>query len=247
MNKKISTNIAIIIIAVFALFVGGIIFVSSCLQNYTTPENIVVSISQKSNLQKSNTVGNKESTQAPKRFSGSGCYQKGQTGEGYFDSLSKDFNLDNADSKIKYENVEKGISFDVPYNTKWGNKDCKVEPYAELKQPGGDVLLGFGKPGGPWTGDEFTLAIFHQRSAEDIINQQKNIVGGEPNSNPRKRTIGDKQVVVYEGYGMVTVRSYEVIGEEYNYLFGYRYGQSGQPSQDKNKKLEKIIANAKFF
>jgi hypothetical protein len=54
-------------------------------------------------------------------------------------------------------------------------------------------------------------------------------------------------VVVYEEYGMITARLYEVIGKKYNYLFGYRYGQANQPSQGKNKELEKIIASAKFF
>lgn len=250
MNKKISTSIAISIIAVFALLVGVIIFLSSYFQNNASLVNEVAPFPQNNNSSikggENNSEGNastvkKESNQVPKRFSGSGCYEKEKEGYDNFYLLSKDFNLDDANSKAKYENIEKGISFDIPYNAKWGNKNCKVEPYTEFIQPSGGVLVEFGKPQA-WIPSEFRLIISSQRSSDDIINELNGFME-EPKVQPIKKIIANNQVVFWKSSEVYPSLSYEVVGKQYN----YRFDCNGSDSQSEAKKLEQIISSVKLF
>jgi len=184
-----------------------------------------------------------QNTQRKPRFSGTNCYAKNEDGSDYYFKLSDSFNLDDPTSKITYTNQAKGISFNISYNPNWGNSNCKVEPYTEFIQPWGNILLEFGKPRA-WISSEFSLTIKENETADNIINTVKS-GGGMPDPNPRKMTIGDKQVVVYEGYGMTTERIYEVIGPKYNYSFGY--SEVMQLDEQTTKKLEEIIKTIKFI
>lgn len=254
MNKKISTAVAIVVI----LLITATAVITICLKQkeslrvvQSTPTPIVKQDIKKNNVetekqivdQKLNTNNTTDASEAmKKRFSGTGCYSKESDGADNLYELSKDFNLNSPTAKIAYTNQARGISFDVPYNPNWGNKNCKVEPYVEFARPNGDVLLEFGKPRA-WIASEFQLTISSSRSAQDVIDEQK-AVGGEPDPNPRKMILGDKQLVVYESYGMTTERIYEVIGRKYNYSFSYAEGD--KLNEKTAKELEAIIQGVKI-
>ncbi|QQS60822.1 MAG: hypothetical protein IPN70_02935 [Candidatus Moraniibacteriota bacterium] len=175
----------------------------------------------------------------PDRYSGTGCYKKEADGTENQYEFREDFNIDAPTTTVKYSNTEKGISFDIPFNPNWGNEDCKVKPYIEFTHSSGDISIEFSKPTAP-VGREFGLIISKYRPAEDIITaEQKDVY---PNPNPRKKTIGDKNMIVYDDYGMIQVTHYEVIGKKYNYIFSYsNYDSSLNDSLIKS--LESIIAD----
>jgi hypothetical protein len=241
MNKKISTPFAISIIAVFALFIGGIIFICSKSQSSLIPEKNIALAPQKNNPQEIKKSDNQDINQVPKRFSGSGCYEKDKEGYDNFYLLSKDFNLDDSNSKVKYENVEKGISFDIPYNAKWGNNDCKVEAYIHNYK-----FVEFGKPRA-WIPSEFIMTIYPQKSSNDIISELTSLKV-EPKIHPIKKKIANKQLVFWESFETLYGVSYELIGEKYNYRFDYTGGAKGDKiTQEKMKELEDIISSIKLF
>jgi len=255
MNKKISTAVAIGVILLITAIVGTTIWLkqsdsSQEVQN-TMPLPIAKQDTKRNEVatekqpidQKTNSNNTENISEAMKnRFSGKGCYSKESDGTDNLYELSKDFNLSSPTAKVTYSNQAKGISFDIPYNTNWGNKNCKVEPYIEFTQPGGDVLVEFGKPRA-WIRSEFLLTVSDYRSAQDIVNEQKN-VGGEPDPNPRKMTLGDKQLVAYESYGMTSERIYEVIGKKFNYSFSY--SEAEKLNGKTAKELATIIQSAKI-
>jgi hypothetical protein len=262
MNKKIKTEIAIGIILIVSAIVGGLIWLGVNQQN----KNIDAISSIKQSIKKTQSeqrqkdmqfqpsLNEKESdnqivdttdntnnvspTIKP-RFSGSGCYAKESDGTDNLMELSKNFNQDDPDSKILYTNQEKGISFKIPYNAKWGNKNCKVESYIEFTQPNGVFFLGFGIPHA-WVGSDFSLYIITHRKAEDIINENND---SEPNPNLRRMNIGNNSVVAYESYGMGVESIYEIIGTKYNYQFSRR---DSELDKKKIKKLEEIIKEVKI-
>jgi hypothetical protein len=238
MNKKISTKVAILVIVVFSLAVCGVIIAISFLQNFSNKGSEIAPILQRSDLRKESKVNKSDSSQVPKRFSGSDCYIKDKEGNDDLGSLSADFNLDDANTKVKYENEDKGISFDIPYNAKWGNKNCKVKPYTEFVQPSGDALVEFGKPQA-WIPSEFRLTISPYRSSGDIINEL-NSSTEEPKVQPIKKMIAENQVVSWKSSEAYPMLSYEVVGKQYN----YRFDCIGSDSQSEGKKLENIIASA---
>ncbi|MAF20457.1 MAG: hypothetical protein CMI55_02120 [Parcubacteria group bacterium] len=179
-----------------------------------------------------------------KRISGFGCYEKDS--EGFDDpyEFREDFNTDDADTIIKYINTEKGISFDIPYNSDWGNKNCEVLPYKEFMDSYGTAHLIFGKPRA-WISDTFRLniSISSNRDIETILLEQQQ--DDIEVFKPREKTIGDKQMVVYESYGTCTSRIYEVVGKGYNYSFDHFYCE--EPIVDIIKELEGIIATVEFI
>jgi len=254
MNKKIHPALAIVVIILITAATGVIIWLgqresNQIAQTIPQPKN--------NNVPKNNTatdnqvLGKKQdianetentSQAMKKRFSGTGCYSKESDGTDNLYELSKDFNLSSPNAKVIYSNQAKGISFEIPYNQNWGNKNCKVESYVEFTQPTGNILVEFGKPRA-WIRSEFLLTISNHRTAEDIVSEQKN-VGGEPNPNPRKMTLGNNQVVVFESYGMTVERIYEVIGKKYNYSFGYTEGE--KLNEKTAKELETIIGSMKI-
>lgn len=172
------------------------------------------------------------------RLVGNGCYEM-KDGNVDVYNFRKDFNLDPADIMIKYENKQFGISFDVPYNKKWGNKDCVVLPYVHRQKIDSDIKylkidFGIFKA---WVGDTYHFDISKKRSTEDIIKEQG---GSSPDPSPRTKTIGKHQVVIYESYGMGTSRIYEVLGDRNNYVFEQSWIKDIK-SNSESDELEKII------
>lgn len=151
------------------------------------------------------------------RVIGAGCYGRTIDSEEDPYDLRTDFNLDKANTTFKYVNTDEGISFEVPYNRNWGNKDCLVLPYLEAKNSDGSLSVFFGKARAFLT-DQYHFSVEPQRSSEVIIAQQK-LVGGLPDPNPRLKKIYKYEVVIYESYGQINSRIVEVIGKYHNYVF----------------------------
>jgi hypothetical protein len=178
-----------------------------------------------------------------KRLVGNGCY-KMKNGNIDEQNFREDFNLDPADIMIKYENKRLGISFDIPYNKKWGNNDCVVLPYTDVQTVESDkenlkIHFGIFKA---WIGDPYHFSTSKKRGAEDIDKEQN---GGSPDPNPRTKTIGKHQVVIYESYGMGTQRIYEVLGDKNNYVFTQSWIKDVK-SDSESDELEKIIKTLKI-
>lgn len=239
MDKKISTGFAITIIFLIAGFFIMVILLNSKKTNLDQVTNIPSQTAIKSEVNK--IESNNEDIKVPERISGVDCYKKEDNGIINDFEFRQDFNTSNPTKTVRYVNAEREISFNIQFNPNWGNKDCKVEPYIEFKQPNGNTLVEFGKPRAGMV-SEFLLTTSKYRSAEDIIDEQKN---GEPNPNPRKKMIGNKNIVIYESYGMTTERIYEVIGKDYNYSFSH--SDVNKLSSSSIKSLEDIIASINFI
>ncbi|TSD01058.1 MAG: hypothetical protein Athens071425_505 [Parcubacteria group bacterium Athens0714_25] len=172
------------------------------------------------------------------RLIGDGCYEikDGQPDKYHFRS---DFNIDPANMNINYKNEDFGISFDIPYNKNWGNKNCVVLPYLESSDLSSNSLsVDFG-PFREWSGNSYTFNIGQRRSAEDIINNQKDV---DAKNNPRIKIVGQYQLVVYESYGMGISRYYEITGEKNNYIFEHFQANNNQKNTDiESYGLESVI------
>lgn len=267
-NKKISTIAGSLIILVIAIILGFYFLVSNKKEKMQNQNSVVLNNSElgnreevkQENMQKENEgIQNNEAKEITSRISsqvnanqcdqtepiiesrlvGNGCYEMK---DGHIDeyNLRKDFNLDPADIMLRYENKQFGISFGIPYNKKWGNKDCVVLPYTHWQRIDSDTKylnINFGIFRA-WTGGAYHFNIGKKRSAEDIIKEQSN--SGSPNPNPRTKTIGNHQVVIYESYGMATKTIYEVLGDKNNYVFEKSWIKDLK-SDSESDGLEKII------
>jgi hypothetical protein len=229
MNTKVKTEIGIVIIIIFAIIFGSIIWLANNKQ-----EQSQVAVRPIKKVANKNLKDNNQDN-SYKRFSGSGCYAKNSDGSDNLYGLRQDFNTDNPTSEVAYENTGKGISFKIPYNPSWGNKDCKVEPYVEYPQAGGYPFVEFGRPRA-WATSEYHLTFLPQATAQNVIDKAKADV--EIKTNPKKMTISGNEVVVYSA-------TYEIIGKKFNYSFSYIYLGS-QPEKSKIDELEKIVATAKL-
>ena len=79
------------------------------------------------------------------------------------------FNNDPANTTVHFSSTEKGIAFDVPYNSKWGSAKFRIDPYWES-----DNQITFGDISGfeacMWTRSDF-VHLRPQQSAEEVISQ----------------------------------------------------------------------------
>lgn len=164
------------------------------------------------------------------RLTGTGCFI-----DEYKQKFREDFNLNQADTTVTYTNAAKGISFEIPYNSKWGNKECEVEPYSEFSydENTGPNILFFGQPSaGP---DEFSLEFLAPKTANDTLAEIK-----EANSNSGAKIVhhDNLEAVEYLDFGVSEFFHVEVIGPKNNYLF---------TTEANNKKnLQAVVNTAKL-
>ncbi|MDX9913856.1 MAG: hypothetical protein RBS77_04715 [Candidatus Moranbacteria bacterium] len=236
-NKKVSTVAGSLIIVAIVIAIG-FVFLSSKEKEVQDQNNEAREITSSINPQDNTNQSAQAQPIIESRLVGSGCYKMK---EGQIDKYNfrEDFNLDSADMMIGYENKQFGISFDVPYNKKWGNKDCVVLPYVHRQKIDSNtkylkIDFGIFKA---WIGDAYHFNISKKRSTDDIINEQR---GSSPDLNPRAKTIGKHQVVIYESYGMGTQRIYEILGDENNYVFTQSWIKDIKSDLESDE-LEKII------
>jgi len=245
LDQQISTKLGTIVLIIIALTVGVFVWKIGKDQDATVQQQNFA-IQQKTTernqeQQNQTTQNNNQTTNSPKsRLVGNGCYatKDGQIDETHFRA---DFNTDPANSAVHYENKDFGISFDIPYNKNWGNKDCVVLPYRESSNLSKNSLrISFGFPRA-WIADSYHFSIEKKRSTDDIMAEQKN-VGGTPDPNPRIKNLGQYQAVVYESYGMGTSRYYEIPGENNNYIFEHvQIGDKQVDIKTDSYELENVI------
>jgi hypothetical protein len=130
----------------------------------------------------------------------------------------EEFNTDPANTTVHYSNPGKGISFDVPYNTNWGSKKFKIDPYWEYNDQ-----ITFGSIGGfeacMWVRSNI-LHFRPQLSAEEVVN---NIKKSDPPElipvPPTTIKLNGLTVIKYATSGLCSYPAFQVIGEKYNYEF----------------------------
>jgi hypothetical protein len=135
----------------------------------------------------------------------------------YLHDGSLEFNFDDPDTTVRYTNKERGLSFDVPFNEKWGNVKFKISPFDEAKNS-----IVFGALGafeaGAWGRTDY-LIFKPARSAEQIMDELHATFGDESNPDwvPKKVTINRLDVVEYFDPGLCPGNMVEVVGKKYNY------------------------------
>lgn len=128
------------------------------------------------------------------------------------------FNNDPADTTVRFSSSEKGIAFDVPYNSNWGSAKFRIDPYWES-----DNQITFGDIGGfeacMWTRSDF-VHLLPQRSTEEVIS--KILASNLPELIPVPPTtieLNGLTVVKYATTGLCSYPALQIIGEKYNYEF----------------------------
>lgn len=133
------------------------------------------------------------------------------------------------DTTVTYTNVDKGISFDIPYNDGWGYEDAPLPAFVEHDAgdvtPLGSVLFGPPTYAGFWSEVEtcdllqsYELTFLPARTAAAAVRTIEGR-GTEVVPNATVRTIGDLTVVQYTDVGLCNYPTLEVVGATYNYSF----------------------------
>lgn len=171
------------------------------------------------------------------RLEGVGCYEKDKDGSVDLYNLKKDFNLDPPNEVVLYVNEDKGISFNISYNKKWGNKDCKVAAYLESNIEN-NFLVEFGKPRA-WEAGPYFLFLVEKRTTEDVIRNEN----GRKDLRLSKLVKAD--VVVSSSRGMSDERYYEIVGKDSNFMF--QYTNINGLSEEGIAEIEKTIESVKIL
>ena len=231
MTKKITIEVAIGIILLIALIIGGGVYFSE--KRAVTSKNIpIIKTDPKFCTQEaklcpdgsyvSRTGPNCEFALCPSnedksencfydsgRVSGSGCFWENTTQSKngkcevntFPPRFRENFNEDNTDSLVLYKNIEKDIELMIPYNEKWGNSECKVNEY----MIGENGAIYFGKP--TFLG-EFTLEFLESKKTNEILGEQAEINGGK-GANPQKYL--DLSLEEVNGLGVYKINGMEVV------------------------------------
>jgi hypothetical protein len=146
----------------------------------------------------------------------------------YTEEFGEKFNTDPPNTTVSYFNIDKGISFQIPYNPKWGTEKYKIPPYYEYENK---VLFGpmfiFEAGSLPRA---CSMEFLPRRSAEEVIvslekfvveERAYKVMEGIPRETIIKDTINGLPVVKYMQYDtLLGATPYiEVIGKKYNYKF----------------------------
>lgn len=134
-----------------------------------------------------------------------------------------------ANTTETYSSKKWGFSIELPFNTKWANEDYRIKPFEELEGYSNDVtgeeILASIATGQFSIGEgcgwyrNLGIEIRDSRSASEVTeaiseaNDPEMIVQA-----PKKKTIGDLNVVEYEISGLCEIPYVEVLGETYNYV-----------------------------
>ena len=134
------------------------------------------------------------------RYYGEGCDEK--------------FVHEDPNELIRYENSEKGFSFDVPFNQSWGNESYQVNPFDEFN----DTVI-FGNisvfEGCSWVRNYY-LSVLPAKSADEVIQTIK-AEGDELTTIDGEIEINGLKVVKYSKAGLCDYPILQVVGDNYNY------------------------------
>lgn len=114
-------------------------------------------------------------------------------------------------------------------------------PHFQVDDLSKDYLAVHFGPVRAFIGDAYRFQVDKKRSSEEIINIYKNVTG-EPKPNPRKKKIGQHEVILSESYGMGTSRVHEILGENRNFIFEhYQINERNMNQNYRSIDLEKVI------
>lgn len=155
-----------------------------------------------------------------------------------------EYNKDAPNTTFTYSSQTRGIAFEVPYNTKWGNQKFYLPPFVEAIEDGpklffGNISVGF--EGGCGVGREMITYFLPPKTAAEELQVAEKWEGVKTST---KKIINDLEVVAYEvdleAYCDTTSKHAIVIGKKFNYFFWIPCGGS-------LGKLESIINTAKLI
>ncbi len=138
-------------------------------------------------------------------------------------NCSEKFNQDPPNTIIKYEDKEKGISFDMPYNSDWGNEKYKINPYEKWKDESGKDYILFGSitdfEACSWV-QSYALVFNPVKSADMLIKEMEEIPYYPEIFiiKPTKKSINGLDIVESQSHGMCDSGELEVVGKKYNYV-----------------------------
>lgn len=164
-----------------------------------------------------------------------------------------ELNTDPADTTAMYTNDDKGISFTIPYNEKWGSPGRPSPAFTE-HAPTDTERLGYVLFGPPTSGAEqglgtdcdpiqfYDLTYLPARTAASAVHTIESR-GTEVVPNTTVRTINGLTVVQYTDAGLCSYPTMEVIGKKYNYSFTT---SCGMDEEDEVTYLENIVKSVKL-
>lgn len=161
----------------------------------------------------------------------------GKTSE---ERCSVKFNQDKANTISDYTNSAKGISFNVPYNSEWGNEKYKINPFEEdLKNNQvvfGNLSIG---EGCGWM-RENNLRFMPVRDVNDAIKEVEGRQSDMCKIKPTQDTVNGLTILRYSATCGIAQNAYiQVIGKKFNYEFYSFFGDA--------KGLEEIVKTVKLI
>ena len=136
----------------------------------------------------------------------------------------RSWNADASVTTVHFESPKRGLSFDIPYNPAWGNKNCQLAPYDETENGMAFGFAGIFEGGGA---TRFSRMDFlPPRSAKEALaaaketqrpDEQQGLI--QEKARPVIVTINGNAAVQYSLGGFCDQTYFEVVGKKFNYLF----------------------------
>lgn len=132
-------------------------------------------------------------------------------------NCNTNFNSDEENEYVTYSNEKYSISFDIPYNSSWGNQKFWIEPFANN---GDSVQFG------PLTSFEactwirwYNFAVTDSRTPKEIEDALSEL------DALKQYTVGKYQVFEYTQLGLCDPHYYEIVEDDHNYVFNAVCGE----------------------
>lgn len=164
-----------------------------------------------------------------------------------FEPCTETLNADEATQTVRYQNEDRNISFDIPYNPSWGYGDASIDPYEELQEVDA-LLFGFPEEVSPCTWAythqlSFLSARYFDDIAADVLERNAELMGNsdieQPDTTPQKIELGHLEAYTYTLPGYCEAMNIEVVTTKQNYIFTSCF--------TKLEDLQKIVESAEFF
>lgn len=136
---------------------------------------------------------------------------------------NEEFNRDNPNTTVKYENKKNGISFEIPYNSNWGNWKYKINPYEKWSNESGKEYVLFGHitdfEACSWV-RSYSLYFNPVKSADMLVEEMEKIPYYPEIFivKPTKKSINGLDIVESQSHGLCDSGELEIVGEKYNYV-----------------------------
>jgi len=188
--------------------------------NADTPENLIENNNQDNNQERILLTNN----------------NIGQYNKGTSQDCDEDFNQSPYNKWANYQNKERGISLNIPYNDQWGNDQYRLNPYEQINN---SLIFGpiRGGEACSWT-RVYKLEFLPVKSASEVIGS---LLGTEKFIT--QKTFSGLTAVEYESSGLLQYANLEIIGQKFNYRLTM---DCGSQCQAQFSLLEAMAASAKL-